>query len=247
MDTQTTRDYGEFLAQKIKTAKPVGFECDELSPVLFGYQAKITRWGLRRGRAAYFTDTGTGKTPMQLEWAYRVCRHIGMPVLILTPLAVAEQTVRLAKTLLGYDVTLCETQADVRLGINVTNYEKLHHFTPEAFGAIVVDESSCIKGFDSKFRKQLNDFAGGIHYRLACTATPAPNDLIEIINHAEFLGIMSGKEIIALYFTQDGNTTHKWRLKGHAREGFWKWVASWAVAMRKPSDICRCGCRKNTV
>lgn len=231
------KNYETFLAQKIKSAKPVGFECAELSPVLFPYQDKITRWGLRRGRAAYFTDTGTGKTPMQLEWAHRVNQHIGMPVLILTPLAVAEQTARLAKSLLGYDVTICETQADVQPGINITNYEKLHHFTPEVFGAVVVDESSCIKAFDGKFRKQLMEFAEGIHYRLACTATPAPNDLIEIINHAEFLGIMSGKEIIALYFTQDGNTTHKWRLKGHAREGFWQWVASWAVAMRRPSDL----------
>lgn len=232
-----TQNYENFLARKIKSAKPVGFECAELSPVLFPYQEKITRWGLRRGRAAYFTDTGTGKTPMQLEWAHRVCQFVGMPVLILTPLAVAEQTARLAESLLCYDVTICETQADVQPGINITNYEKLHHFTPGAFGAVVVDESSCIKGFDSKFRKQLNDFAEGIHYRLACTATPAPNDLIEIINHAEFLGIMSGKEIIALYFTQDGNTTHKWRLKRHAGKDFWKWVASWAVAMRRPSDL----------
>ena len=230
-------DYAQFLLQKIKAAKPVGFECAALSPALKDYQQAITRWGLKRGRAAYFTDTGTGKTIMQLEWAHRVNLETFKPTLLLAPLAVAEQTKRECERFFDYSVRVCESQADVGPGINITNYEKLHHFTPEAFGGIVLDESSILKSFDGKTRKMLDEFAEGIFYRLACTATPAPNDLIEIINHAEFLGIMSGKEIIALYFTQDGNTTHKWRLKGHAERDFWKWVSSWAVAMRKPSDL----------
>lgn len=230
-------DYERFLATKIKAARPVGFEVKELSPRLKDYQRRIVEWSLRRGRAALFTDTGTGKTAMQLEWAHRVHLETFQPVLILAPLAVAEQTKRECEKLFNFGARVCEKQEDVGPGINITNYEKLHHFSPEAFGGIVLDESSILKSFDGKTRKALDDFAENIHYRLACTATPAPNDLIEIINHAEFLGIMSGKEIIALYFTQDGNTTHKWRLKGHARAGFWKWVASWAVAMRKPSDL----------
>jgi len=229
--------YQEFLATKIKAAKPVGFEAKEISAALFPYQRKIVEWSLRRGRAALFCDTGMGKTAMQLEWAHRVSLETFMPVLILAPLAVAEQTKRECEKLFSYSARVCERQEDVGPGINITNYEKLHRFSPEAFGGIVLDESSILKSFDGKTRKMLDEFAENIHYRLACTATPAPNDLIEIINHAEFLGVMSGKEIIALYFTQDGNTTHKWRLKGHARAGFWKWVASWAVAMRKPSDL----------
>jgi len=228
--------YTQFLTNKIKHAKPVGFECEAINESLFDYQKKIVRWSLKRGRAALFCDTGTGKTGMQLEWARHVHQHTGQPVLILAPLAVAQQTKREGEKF-GIAVKVCETQADIADGVNVTNYEKLHHFTPETFGGIVLDESSILKSFDSKTRKQLSKFSEQIHFRLACTATPAPNDLIEIINHAEFLGVMSGKEIIALYFTQDGNTTHKWRLKGHARRDFWKWVASWAVAMRKPSDL----------
>lgn len=230
-------DYEQFLATKTKSAKPVGFEAKEPSPCLKDYQRRIVEWSLRRGRAALLTDTGTGKTAMQLEWAHRVSLETFQPVLVLAPLAVAEQTKRECEKLFDFGARVCEKQEDVGPGINITNYEKLHHFNAEAFGGIVLDESSILKSFDGKTRKALDEFAESIHFRLACTATPAPNDLIEIINHAEFLGIMSGKEIIALYFTQDGNTTHKWRLKGHAREGFWKWVASWAVAMRKPSDL----------
>lgn len=236
MKTQT-QNYEAFLAQKDKAVKPVGFECEVDFDCYADYQTAIVEWSLRRGRSALFCDTGLRKTAMQLGWSHLVSRRIGKPALILAPLAVAEQTSRECKKYFRFEVEVCETQSDVQPGLNITNYEKLHHFTPDTFGAIVVDESSCIKAFDGKFRKQLMEFVEGIHYRLACTATPAPNDLIEIINHAEFLGIMSGKEIIALYFTQDGNTTHKWRLKGHAREGFWKWVSSWAVAMRKPSDL----------
>jgi len=228
--------YESFLASKRELAVPVGFECANVSDRLFPFQRDIVRWACARGRAAIFADCGLGKTPMQLEWARQVHHHTGRRVLILAPLAVSSQTQREGEKF-GIDVTACRSGTDVRDGINVTNYERLHLFDPESFGGIVLDESSILKGFDGTMRKQITDFARAIHYRLACTATPAPNDLIEITNHAEFLDVMSGKEILALFFKQDGNTTHAWRLKGHAREDFWRWMASWSVALRKPSDL----------
>lgn len=230
--------YDEFLEQKRLLAPPVGFEVDEASinPMLFPFQRAIVRWAVRRGRAALFEDCGLGKTPQQLEWARLVCEHTGGNVLILAPLAVADQTAREGEKF-GVPVTICKTGADVRSGVNVTNYERLHHFDFAQFSGIVLDESSILKSFDGKTRQAITAFARSIHFRLACTATPAPNDLIELINHAEFLDVMSGKEIIALFFKQDGNTTHKWRLKKHAQRDFWRWMASWCIALRKPSDI----------
>lgn len=231
-------DYRKFLNSKAVLVEPSGFDVDgrSLNPMLFDWQQDIVRWALRRGKAAIFADCGTGKTPMQLEWARLVYEHTGDNVLILAPLAVTAQTQREGRKF-GIDVTICETQDDVQPGVNITNYEKLHHFERKGWAGIVLDESSILKAYDGKTRKLLNRFARKIPYRLACTATPAPNDLIELTNHAEFLDIMSGKEIIALFFTQDGNTTHSWRLKGHAREAFWKWMAQWSVAIRRPSDL----------
>lgn len=230
-------NYHDFLDHKLTRIEPVGFEVETINPHLFDWQAQIVRWALRRGRAALFEDCGLGKTLQQLVWADEVSRRTGRPVLILTPLAVASQTVKEGAKF-GIDVTICETGADVTSpGVYVTNYEKLHHFDSLAFGGIVLDESSILKSFDGKTRKALMEFASTIPYRLCCTATPAPNDLIELTNHAEFLSIMSGKEIIALYFTQDGNTTHKWRLKGHAKKAFWQWMAQWCIAIRRPSDL----------
>ena len=229
--------YQEFLEHKLTRIEPVGFEVETLNPHLFDWQAQIVRWALRRGRAALFEDCGLGKTLQQLVWADEVSRRTGRSVLILTPLAVARQTVKEGAKF-GIDVTICETGADVNsAGVYVTNYEKLHHFDSLTFGGVVLDESSILKSFDGKTRKALMEFAESIPYRLCCTATPAPNDLIELTNHAEFLSIMSGKEIIALYFTQDGNTTHKWRLKGHAKKAFWQWMAQWCIAIRRPSDL----------
>lgn len=229
-------NYTEFLNTKQVTVPSAGFEPGEVSPMLYPFQASIVRWALRRGKAALFEDCGLGKTPQQLEWARQVHLHTGGNVLILAPLAVANQTKREGEKF-GVAVNVCETQADVAPGVNITNYEKLHHFTTDGWAGIVLDESSILKAYDGSTRKLLNEFAADIPYRLACTATPAPNDLIELTNHAEFLGIMNSKEIIALFFTQDGNTTHQWRLKGHAREAFWKWMAEWSVAIRRPSDI----------
>ena len=229
-------EYTEFLKGKQKSVVASGFTPGILNPMLFPFQASIVRWALQRGKAALFEDCGLGKTPQQLEWAHQVYAHTGQNVLILAPLAVAKQTQREGDKF-GIGVAICENQNDIRPGVNITNYEKLHHFSPDGLAGIVLDESSILKGFDGATRKALNEFAENIPYRLCCTATPAPNDLVELSNHAEFLGIMREKEIKALFFTQDGNTTHQWRLKGHAREPFWKWMAEWSIAIRRPSDI----------
>lgn len=230
--------YGVFLESKRIIAEPVGIDVplSAINPQLFDWQREVVRWGLMRGRAAFFEDCGLGKTPQQLEWAKHIAAHTAMPVLILAPLAVAQQTAREGEKF-GIPVTVCRIQADVRPGVNVTNYEMLPHFTADLFGGLVLDESSILKAYEGSMRKEITDFARAIPFRLACTATPAPNDLIELINHAEFLDVMRGKEIIALFFTQDGNSTHEWRLKGHARRDFWRWMASWSVAVRSPADL----------
>lgn len=238
MDSVSHVPYEEFIASKRVVVEPAGFEIrdGDIHQLLFPFQRDIVRWAVGRGRAAIFADCGLGKTLQQLEWARHVAEYTGGNVLILAPLAVAAQTAREGERI-GVGVTVCRTADDLQPGINITNYERLHHFDNAGFTGIVLDESSILKSFNGAFRQALTAFAEPITYRLACTATPAPNDLIEITNHAEFLNIMGGKEIIALFFTQDGNTTHKWRLKGHAKDDFWRWMASWSVAIRKPSDI----------
>ena len=230
--------YEHFLHTKRAIVKPIGIDvpAQALNSQLFGWQRDIVQWALRRGRAAIFSDCGTGKTVMELSWAEHVVHHTGQPVLMFAPLAVSQQTQREGRKF-GIPVTVCRTQADVRPGINITNYEMLDHFKAEAFGGLVLDESGILKAFTGVTRKALTVFGSSISFRLAATATPAPNDLIELTNHAEFLDVLTGKEIIALYFMQDGNTTHKWRLKGHARQDFWRWLASWAVALRMPADL----------
>lgn len=229
-------DYAAFLAQKEQVFEGDGFECGELHGSLYPFQSDIVRWACEKGRAAIFSDCGTGKTFMQLAWAEQVKRHADCDVLILAPLAVSAQTVAEGAKL-GIEVTACREASQIRRGIHITNYERLEKLADHKWGAIVLDESSILKGFDGKFRKTVTDFAKRMPYRLACTATPAPNDLIELANHAEFLDVMSGKEILALFFKQDGNTTHAWRLKRHAVQAFYRWLASWAVALRKPSDL----------
>jgi len=232
---KTIEEYNSFLRSKDVVAQPAGFEVDdaEINPILYPFQREIVRWAIGRGRSALFEDCGLGKTFQQLEWARIISKKAA---LIVTPLAVSEQTKKEAEKL-NIDAKICRTQADCISGINITNYEKLHHFDPAHFDAIVLDESSILKSFSGIFRKKITDFARQILFRLACTATPAPNDLVELTNHSEFLDVMSGKEILALFFVLDGNTTHKWKLKGHAEEDFWRWLASWSVAIRMPEDL----------
>jgi DNA modification methylase len=231
-------EYERFIESKRQVVEAVGFDIQDegINQRLFDWQRAIVRWALRRGRAALFEDCGAGKTAQQLEWAKHVCSYTDGNVLILAPLAVSAQTKREGEKF-GIGSTVCRTSADIKPGINITNYERLHHFSPELFDGIILDESSILKNFSGVVRKQLTEFGSQIKFRLACTATPAPNDLIELTNHAEFLNVMTGKEIIALFFVQDGNTTSKWRLKGHARKKFWEWMAEWSVALRMPSDL----------
>lgn len=229
-------DYMTFLNSKRITAAPVGFEAGKLPEQLFSFQQAIGRWALKRGRAAIFSRYGTGKTPMQLAWGNAVAEETARPVLILAPLAVAQQTAREADKF-GLSVQICRAQADVRPGLNITNYEMLAHFDPGAFAGVVLDESSILKAYDGKTRTQIIEAFSATPYRLACTATPAPNDHMELGNTAEFLGVMSRVEMLSMFFVHDGGDTSVWRLKGHAEKEFWAWVCSWAVMLRTPSDI----------
>ncbi len=236
--------YQQFLESKSRRFQSCGFESKTHPTFMvddFAFQWTITTWGIRKGRAALFEDCGLGKTAQQLEWARCVAIHTGKPVMIFAPRAVVAKT-KDEGDKFGIPVTICRTMADVQPGVNITNYEKLHHFTPD-FGGIVLDESSILKGFDGATRKALTEFASGIAYRLACTATPAPNDYMELGNHADFLGVMTCTEMLATFFVHDGGDTSKWRLKGHAKKEFWKWVCSWAIAIRNPEDIGHDGTR----
>lgn len=232
----TNHDYSDFLKTKRVVDEPCGFDPRNLNSQLFDFQKDITRWALRRGRAALFEDCGLGKTLQQLEWANQVCINTLGKCLILTPLAVSYQTVEEGKKF-GIDVHLCKSNDDVKHGINVTNYEKLEHFNCSQFSAVVLDESSILKNYSGKFRNKIIEVFAKTPYRLACTATPAPNDYMELGNHAEFLGVMSRTEMLSMFFVHDGGETSKWRLKGHAEKEFWKWLAGWAVYIRKPSDL----------
>jgi hypothetical protein len=229
--------YADFLRTKRTLSQAAGFEPRRaINSMAKPFQRKIVEWGLRRGRSAVFAGCGLGKSLIELEWASHVAEHTGRNVLILTPLAVGRQFVREGEKF-GIEARTASCQAEVRAGITITNYEKLHHFDRESFVATVCDEGSILKAFEGSTRKAITEFAAATPYRMTATATPAPNDLIELTNQSEFLDVMTGKEIIALFFTQDGNTTHHWRLKGHAHAAFWRWLSSWAVAIRKPSDI----------
>lgn len=230
--------YDEFVNSKRAIVPPSGFDVDAkcINEQLFPFQRDIVRWALRRGKAAIFADCGLGKTPMQLEWASHVCERTGGDVLILAPLAVAQQTKREGDKF-GIPVNVARTANQLQPGINIANYERIGHFDPSIFSGIILDESSILKAQFGLMRKEITDFAKTIPYRLAASATPAPNDLVELINHAEFFGIMTEAEIKALFFTQDGNSSNKFRLKRYAEDDFWRWMASWSVAMRKPSDL----------
>lgn len=232
-------DYQVFLDNKRVVARPVGIKTVEssLPDYLFDFQRRIVAWSLRRGRAALFEDCGLGKSVQSLVWAENVVRKSKKPVLILAPLGVTYQTVEEGQKF-GIEVEHVTNQpSKIKPAIYITNYEKLHHFSAEPFAGIVIDESSILKSVDGKTRTKIIETFRQTPYRLACTATPAPNDHMELGNHAEFLGIMTRAEMLAMFFTHDGGDTAKWRLKGHAVERFWKWVASWSVMVRYPSDL----------
>lgn len=231
-------NYQKFLENKKITVTPCGLNVprNEINTKLFDFQRDVVKWALIKGKAAVFAGTGLGKTGIQLEWSDQIHKKTGGDVLILTPLAVAQQTIKEGQKF-NIAVNLCRSQENVKPGINITNYEMLHKFEPDKFIAIVLDESSILKSFTGKVRTQIIEMFQYTPYKLACTATPAPNDHMELCNHAEFLGVMTRTEMLATFFVHDGGKTSQWRLKNHAREDFWTWVASWAVMLSKPSDL----------
>jgi superfamily II DNA or RNA helicase len=225
--------YEDFISSKAMVDDPTGVEPPELNASLYPFQRDIVSWALRRGRASIFADCGLGKTFMQLEWARVVSDMVG-PVLIVAPLAVAQQTVSEGER---FGIK-CEYSRTGMIGqITITNYEMLEKFDPADFSGIVLDESSILKSYTGKFRNMIIENFGSIAFRLACTATPAPNDHMELGNHAEFCGVMSRTEMLSMFFVHDGGETQKWRLKGHAESEFWKWITSWAVMIQNPSNL----------
>lgn len=228
--------YATFLQRKALLDPPTGMEPSRPLPdMLFPFQRDIVRWGLRRGRAALFAGTGLGKTLMELAWGDAVAAETRRPILQLAPLAVSAQFVREARKF-GLDARLVD-DAEPGPGIRVLNIQRFHHCDISRLGGVSLDESSILKSVDGHYRTALIGACQHLPFRLAATATPAPNDFMELGNHAEFLGIMSYTDMLATFFVHDGGETAKWRLKGHAETEFWRWMASWAVMIRKPSDL----------
>jgi DNA modification methylase/superfamily II DNA or RNA helicase len=233
MNTQT---YDDLLAARHKTVPDIGklIELGDINPKLFPHQRDVVRWSVRKGRSAMFLSTGLGKTFCALEWA----RQTGERTLIVAPLTITAQFVRESHKL-GWDVgTLVYARSEQETNgaqFVITNYDMVQHFNADNYGAVVIDESSSLKSVTSAIRVLLTEMFAQTKYRLCCTATPAPNDIVEIANHAEFLGIMTINEMKAMFFVNDGELG--WRLKGHAKQHFYRWLASWGIAMRKPSDL----------
>ena len=224
-------EYLDFLATKVQNHGKYGIEVnpDKVHPKLFLFQRDVTIWGLRKGRCAFFLGCGLGKTYCQLEWA----RLLGHDTLIIAPLSVARQTVKLARDI-DINVNFARRQSDCVHGINITNYEMMENFDPKQFPSVVIDESSILKGLASVYRTQLTELFKDTPYKLCCSATPSPNDSAEMANHAEYLGIKSRNDMLATFFVHDDNG---WRLKGHAVEPYYRWLASWSISMERPSDL----------
>ena len=229
-------DYQEFLKQKTIINHSYGHECLADLSLAKPFQKPCVQWATQKGKAALFHDTGLGKTFQQLLWSDSVVKETKGKVLVVAPLSVSSQTVREGKKF-GIVVNKIRHEQDIRPGINITNYDILNHFNCSQFDGVVIDESSVLKNYSGKIRNEIIDLFRYTPYKLACTATPAPNDIMEIGNHAEFLGVISRTEMLATFFVHDGGETSKWRLKGHAQKDFWKWMASWALMVKKPSDI----------
>ena len=232
-----TVTYNEFLKSKSKSIKPSGIsEFGRLPDAMFDHQVAITKWALRLGRAAIFAGTGLGKSIMQLSWGDHVNKHTRKPVLILTPLAVTHGIKKDADKF-GIDAKIVKSQFDIVDGINITNYQKLDHFDMSCFGGVVLDEASILKNEKGAYRNKLIEDCKDIPFRLCATATPSPNDFMELGNQSEFLGIMSYTDMLSMFFVHDGGSTQNWRLKGHAEEKFWQWMCQWSVMLRQPKDL----------
>lgn len=232
------KSYPDFLASKKWGQPPIGFEVEDPHAAMMPFQKDIVKWALRRGRSACFADCGMGKTLMQLVWAHHVARHTGHPVLVIAPLAVAKQTEKEAEKF-GIPSAVVSRDGGVPPGaqIVITNYEMVDKFDAGKFSGVVIDESSILKSYSGATRTMLIEKFIATRFKFACTATPAPNDFMELGNHAEFLGVMKRNEMLSMFFINDMATTGEWRLKGHAEDDFWKWVCGWAVMVRKPSDM----------
>ena len=230
-------EYQEFINQKSFRQIQSGFDVESLDYGLFDYQKPIVKWALKRGKSAIFADTGLGKTAMQLAWADQVAKKTGGPVIILAPLAVSNQTIE-EGVKFGVDVEKANPGAPMfGPSIVISNYEQLHKFNPDDFQGIVLDESSILKGMDGRRRREITEFGKHIPYRLSCTATPSPNDFMELGTQSEFLGIMSQIEMLAMFFIHDGGDVAKWRLKGHGEAKFFQWLATWSIVIRNPDDL----------
>jgi len=228
-------DYQEFLQQKQKAHIQSGFdvELNELNKSMFDFQKFIVKRALKAGKYAIFADCGLGKTLMQLEWANRVNRETNKPVLILAPLAVAGQTIKEGAK---FHIDVCRYDGS-NAPIQISNYEQLDNIDCSIFSGIVLDESSILKNFEGATKKLILDLFANTPYKLACTATPSPNDPMELGNHSEFLDVMGRNEMLAMYFIHDGGETAKWRLKGHAIKLFYQFIGTWAIMLNNPADI----------
>jgi len=243
-------DYKTFIEQKeqLKESTSIIARDDEINPMLYDFQRVLLEWALKKGRAAIYADCGLGKTPLQLSWADVIVKRTNKPVLVLTPLAVSYQTVREGEKF-GIECIRSDN-GEIKGKIIITNYERLHYFNKNSFIGVVCDESSILKHFTGSRQKEITDFMKKIPYRLLCTATAAPNDYYELGTSAEALGVMGHMDMLSTFFKSDDNCMHigrfkqsnlwwqqKWHFKAHAEIQFWKWVSSWARALRKPSDI----------
>jgi len=227
--------YRKFLKTKKDMGSMNGFRPLWTPDFLYDFQGHLVDWSIRKGRCAIFADCGLGKTPMQLVWADNIVRKTNKKVLIITPLAVSYQTCREAEK---FNIQINKSQTGtIKKGINITNYERLKYFNPLDFTGVVCDESSILKNFDGKTRLHITEFMSKIKYRLLCTATPAPNDFVELGTSSEALGSMTRTQMLAMFFTHGKKDTQSWILKGHAKKVFWQWASTWARAIRKPSDL----------
>lgn len=228
-------DYKTFLKTKIKKASQSGFDIQEskLNKMLFPFQKFIVKRMLKQGKGAIFADCGLGKTPMQLEWANQIAKHTKKPVLILTPLAVSGQTIEEG---IKFHIPV-KRYNGTDFPIQISNYEQIENIDCSNFAGVVLDESSILKNFEGETKKKIIETFADTDYKLCCTATPSPNDLMELGTHAEFLNVMGRNEMLSTYFVHDGGETSKWRIKGHAVNEFWDWVSSWALMLALPSDI----------
>lgn len=230
-------DYLNFLEQKKVRIEESGFHVDEsdLNPHLFDFQRFFVKKALKAGKYAVFADCGLGKTLIQMEWARHVVKHTDKPVLILCPLAVSRQTIQEGEK---FGIAIDRIESDVfGPGVFITNYDQLENIDPSIFSGVVLDESSLLKNHEGATKNAIIEAFMHTPFKLACTATPSPNDFMELGNHSEFLNVMPRNEMLAMYFVHDGGETAKWRLKGHSEEIFWQWVAGWSVMLTKPSDI----------